>query len=127
MFRRQPSSTRTDTLFPSTTLFRSSASGRVVTGDPVGILTQEASVHDLVVLAGPSSASGGSAAAEVDGVLLAQGRPTLLATGAPGAGDIVLVGWNSSLQSGRALPVELPFIHPPSRVHMHRADPGRST
>src|SRR3546814_2428358 len=86
-----------------------SASWRVVTGDPVGIITREAAVHDLVVLAGPSSASGGSAALEVDGVLLATGRPTLLAAGAPDAGDSVLVGWNRSLQSGRALTEGLPF------------------
>src|SRR3546814_12021604 len=33
MIRRPPRSTRTDTLFPYTTLFRSHASGRAVMGD----------------------------------------------------------------------------------------------
>src|SRR3546814_3407899 len=37
MIRRPPRSTRTDTLFPDTTLFRSDDSGTTNTAEPVGI------------------------------------------------------------------------------------------
>lgn len=95
-----------------------SVSWGVLKGDPVGAVAAEAAVHDLVVLAAPAGSPGGGDVADIDGLLLATGRPTLLATGTGMAGDIVLVGWNCSPQSGRALTQALPFLRQATRVHL---------
>ncbi|MFN4088110.1 MAG: universal stress protein [Alphaproteobacteria bacterium] len=101
-----------------------SVSWGILKGDAVGAVVGEAAVHDLVVLPAPSGQPGGGASADVDGVLLATGRPTLFATGTGAACATALVGWNCSPQAGRALSRALPLLREASRVHLLQIETG---
>src|SRR3546814_19438795 len=78
MIRRPPRSTRTDTLFPYTTLFRSDE----------GRADLERHVHELVDLVGEDLAEG----AAVDGEILAEDEDLLAVDRAPAADDAVAIG-----------------------------------
>lgn len=82
-----------------------------IKGDRDRTLASAARCSDLIILR-PASEENIEAAAETETVLMESGRPVLIAPKAVAAGfaNKVIVAWNDSVESARALAAAMPFI-----------------
>src|SRR3546814_8919474 len=112
MIRRPPRSTRTDTRFPYTTLFRSAKANSTAKVDDTGDTYVNAAIagSDLILTGGGNDVVSGGALATGDGASAeATNQATVTTDGAIGldlaiaGGDIIHAGGGDNLVSGDAL------------------------
>jgi nucleotide-binding universal stress UspA family protein len=82
------------------------------------VVRMRASVYDAVIFAHPVGKAHADWRPSVEAALFSAGRPALIApsTDVETVGETVLVGWNRSAQSARAMIGAMPFLTRASRV-----------
>jgi nucleotide-binding universal stress UspA family protein len=95
-----------------------SASWRAINGDEAQIVANYGGGFDLIVVGHPGDGSGYLSDDTVQAALLATGTAVLVAPPvAPETiGQRILVGWNRSIQSGRAVSAAIPFLRRAEKV-----------
>lgn len=93
--------------------------------DGADVLAVEAGFTDLIVLGLPS-ADDRSASTLLDTALFTSGVPVLIAPPTPpiGLGERVLIGWNRTVQSERAIARAMPFLKKAQHVVLFAVETG---
>ncbi len=92
---------------------------RVEPASVAGALAARARVFDLVVVARPRTDAPGAALAVLEAALFESGRPLLVAPPAPPTGPLgetVVIAWNGSTETARAVAFAMPLLARARRV-----------
>ena len=104
-----------------------SVSWEVCSGPEWEVIAMSGAVYDLIVVGGPAEKNDVSVVNLcAESALFRSGRPLLMSSPAlsDGFGRRVLIGWNQSAQSGRAVSAALPFLQAAESVRVMSIETG---
>ena len=95
-----------------------SASWSVERGLEPAVVTEQGLTHDLIVVSHPNAANGHDARETIEAALFGTGRPVLITPPKTfdKIGETVMIGWNRTIQSARAVAAAMPFLETARRV-----------